>query len=90
MKTQTTTKINPCTMFVSTLERIAFDNSKGGLFKWYVRQHAKSCGGCKDTLSALECYKNAIGLAYQEASADGENLMTPQDVSRLLNQLEQS
>ena len=74
-------------MFVSTLERIAFENSKGGLFKWYVRQHAKSCGGCKDTLSALECYKNAVKTAYMEASAEGEHVMTPGEVSGLLDRL---
>ena len=87
MKTQSSTQLSPCAMFVSTLERIAFENSKGGLFKWYVRQHAKSCGGCKDTLSALECYKNAVKTAYKEASAEGEKLMTPREVSGLLDQL---
>jgi hypothetical protein len=89
MKTQTPTQLAPCSMFVSTLEKIAFDNSKGGLFKWYVRQHAKSCDGCKDALSALECYKSAVRTAHMEASAEGETLMTSKDVSSLLNQLEQ-
>ena len=87
MKTQSPTQLNPCGMFVSTLEKIAFDHSKGGLFKWYVRKHAQSCGGCKDTLSALECYQNAVRTAYTEASAEGEHLMTPSELSGLLDRL---
>ena len=87
MKSQSPTQLNPCGMFVSTLEKIAFDHSKGGLFEWYVRKHAVSCGGCKDTLSALECYKNAVRTAYEEASSEGEKVMTAKDVSTLLDRL---
>ncbi|MEI8281087.1 MAG: hypothetical protein WCG75_01660 [Armatimonadota bacterium] len=87
MKSRSTTQLNPCAMFVSMLEKIAFDNSRGGLFKWYVRKHAQSCGGCKDTLSALECYKNAVKTAYQEASNEGEKLMTQREVTSLLDKL---
>lgn len=75
-------------MFVSMLEKIAFDNSRGGLFKWYVRKHAQSCGGCKDTLSALECYKSAVKKAYAEASNEGEKVMNQSDVTNLLDRLE--
>jgi hypothetical protein len=88
MKTFSPTKLNPCAMFVSTLEKIAFNDSKGGLFKWYVRKHAQTCGGCKDTLSALECYKNAVKTAYEEATNEGEKLMTQKDVTELLDRLE--
>jgi hypothetical protein len=88
MKARSATQLNPCAMFLSTLEKIAFNNSKGGLFKWYVRKHAETCGGCKDTLSALECYKNAVKTAYEEASNEGERLMTKADVSSLLDRLE--
>ena len=88
MKTQSPTHLNPCGMFVSTLEKIAFDHSKGGLFKWYVRKHAQNCGGCKDTLSALECYKSAVQTAYDQASAEGEKVMTSGEVSKLLDKLE--
>ena len=75
-------------MFVSMLEKIAFENSKGGLFKWYVRKHAQSCGGCKDTLSALECYKNAVKNAYADANSEGEKMMSSRDISNLLDRLE--
>ncbi len=90
MKSQSNSKLNPCAMFVSMLQKIAFNNSKGGLFKLYVRKHAQHCGGCKDTLSALECYKNAVKSAYAEANSEGEKLMTSRDVSSLLDKLEMS
>ena len=86
MKSHATAK--PCTPFVSTLEKLVFENSKGGLFKWYVRKHAEQCGGCKATLDALKCYQNAVRQAYDEATTEGENLMTRVELNGLLNKLE--
>ena len=86
MKTHVTSK--PCAPFVSTLEKLVFENSKGGLFKWYVKKHAEQCGGCKATLDALKCYQDAVRHAYEEATSEGENLMTRGDLHSLLNKLE--
>ena len=74
-------------MFLTTLEKIVFDNSKGGLFKRYVSKHSETCGGCKDTVSALKCYQNAVKSAYEEASLEGERLMTKGEVTSLLDRL---
>ncbi|MBS1703487.1 MAG: hypothetical protein JST12_17620 [Armatimonadetes bacterium] len=80
--------LKPCGMFASTLERLVFENSKGGLFKWYVKKHAEKCGNCKATMDALKCYQDAIRLAYEEACAEGEDLISQGDLSDLLNKLE--
>ena len=85
MKLHATNK--PCKPFVSTLEALVFDQAKGGLFQWYVRKHAEKCGGCRATLDALKCYQEAVKLAYEEAKKEGEDVMTLDDVSDLLNRM---
>lgn len=85
MKVHATSK--PCKPFVSTLEDLVFDQAKGGLFRWYVRKHAEKCGGCRATLDALKCYQDAVRLAYEEAKKEGEDVMTLDDVSDLLNRM---
>lgn len=85
MKTHATTK--PCAPFVSTLEKLVFENSKGGLFRWYVRKHAEHCGGCKATLDALKCYQDAVKAAFEDVVSEGENVMTADEMTNLLDKL---
>lgn len=76
--------LTPCPKLVSAIERTVFSNSRGGLFRWYLKQHAKQCAHCREAMDALACYRTAVEDAVKDCKMEGALLMTDAEVDGLL------